>query len=211
MPKEIVADIAESFLKTGTEFSDRIVYSNYFIPLSLTFTDGKTPILPRYRKNIILEAMKYGVVDPAKIVDALPKLGLADVLKKNHFKPPSGDPAPLIEPSPATRDPHHDPAHPSGDSIRADLNDIRHLIRMFSEKASPTDAGMIRVMERKLANVSSSAAAMVRTNDRARTEVTTSNTIVRNVTKTTPETDDVEFFLGLLKSDVGYLFLDRTR
>lgn len=51
MQRTIVCDVDDEFLQCGTKFSDRFVYSNYFVPLSVTFGDENTLILPHYKKT----------------------------------------------------------------------------------------------------------------------------------------------------------------
>ncbi|WP_030242178.1 MULTISPECIES: hypothetical protein [unclassified Streptomyces] len=60
MGEIVVASVDTSALGFTPAFSDRYVYSNYFLPALITFDDGVTPILPFYTKQSLLEALRYG-------------------------------------------------------------------------------------------------------------------------------------------------------
>lgn len=142
MPKAIVCDLDDDLLKCGTKFSDRFVYSNYFVPLAVTFDDDRTPILTHYQKKRIASVFRWGVIDAGRILEELPRLGLAELWTRNGMQVPGPDP-----------------------SLDRGLHRGR---RGVSGTRSPV-AGRAQ-----------------------------------------PE-QEIEFFLQQLRSDVGYLFLDRTR
>ena len=60
MTRTVSADISADELASGTEYSDRYVYSNYFVPLLLTFEDDVTPIVPLFVKQQLLDYVRYG-------------------------------------------------------------------------------------------------------------------------------------------------------
>jgi hypothetical protein len=76
MGKVIVANIDTNTLDFTTASSDRYVYTNYFVPVLVTFNDATTPILPFYKKQAILEALRYGGLDGDRLPDILKSLGL---------------------------------------------------------------------------------------------------------------------------------------
>jgi hypothetical protein len=76
MGKVIVANIDTNTLDFTTASSDRYVYTNYFVPVLVTFNDATTLILPFYKKQAILEALRYGGLDGDRLPDILKSLGL---------------------------------------------------------------------------------------------------------------------------------------
>src|SRR5438067_2653676 len=71
MSRTIVADIKPSSLVFKPEPSDRFVYSNYYVPLQLTFDDSRTPILPFYKKQALLEATAFDVIPAQRLREIL--------------------------------------------------------------------------------------------------------------------------------------------
>ena len=83
MSKPIVADIDETLLCFSSEHSDRFVYSNYFIPFLVTFGDDKTPILPFYAKQRLIEITQQGIISRDRVITILRKLGYDELWDKN--------------------------------------------------------------------------------------------------------------------------------
>ena len=75
----IVAEVGEEGLGFATGFSDRFVYSNYYVPVLITFDDGVTPVLPFYTKQAIVEALRYGGLDGDRLPGILKTLGLGQL------------------------------------------------------------------------------------------------------------------------------------
>lgn len=57
--KTIVADIPDEVLSCSTENSDRLVYSNYYVPVAVVFDKDAPPILPFYKKQVLIELSRY--------------------------------------------------------------------------------------------------------------------------------------------------------
>ncbi|WP_218160015.1 hypothetical protein [Streptomyces sp. PAN_FS17] len=133
----MTADVDTGGLGFGAAFSDRYVYSNYFVPVLLTFEDSTTPILPFYAKQQLLEVIRYGGINRDALHSILKNLGYSRLWRDNAM-----DAA--------------DRALPNSDSTMA--HGDRPQIR-------PTLLG----------------------------------------------TQHTEFVSGLLRSDLGFAFLDRTR
>lgn len=133
----IVAEVGEEGLGFATGFSDRFVYSNYYVPVLITFDDGVTPVLPFYTKQAIVEALRYGGLDGDRLPGILKTLGLGQLWQANLMDE-------AMENLPFTR---------------------TTIARAAPSAARPNLLG----------------------------------------------TQETEFLAGLLKSEIGYAFLDRTR
>lgn len=81
----VVADADLAALGFSTAHSDRYVYSNYFVPVQLTFGDGETPVLPFYVKQALIEATRYGGLSADRLPHLLKQLGLAELWKANEM------------------------------------------------------------------------------------------------------------------------------
>ncbi|MBU2667489.1 hypothetical protein KOI35_28650 [Actinoplanes bogorensis] len=79
----VVANADTDTLGFSAAHSDRYVYSNYFVPMLLTFDDGRTPILPFYVKQALIEATRYGSIDRDRLPHLLKQLGLSEVWSAN--------------------------------------------------------------------------------------------------------------------------------
>lgn len=221
MQKAIICNIDEKFLECGTEFSDRFVYSYYFVPLSITFDDNETPILPEYKKWWLLF---HHMSDPLwiykmKDVAERLKIPLPDLLKKNDITLPLIGPGtgpkpgtgPGIGPRPGT-------TYPTKDKIKANVSDVQDIITLLRGKVSESDRGMVDLIERKTkeidAAVEEAPLRMYGTPaESAKMMITYSTAEVATVAPSTAlqQAQEIDSFLNALKGDVGYLFLDRTR
>lgn len=85
MGKAIVADIETKVLSLSSADSDRLVYSNYFLPLLLTFADGETPILPFYRKQDLLNVARSGSMTATDIQNYMEQLGVGEAWALNKL------------------------------------------------------------------------------------------------------------------------------
>ncbi|WCN79559.1 hypothetical protein [Micromonospora sp. LH3U1] len=81
----VVADADLATLGFSTAHSDRYVYSNYFVPVQLTFDDGETPLLPFYVKQALIEATRYGGISNDRLPHLLKELGLSGLWKANDM------------------------------------------------------------------------------------------------------------------------------
>lgn len=82
MGEAIVAGIDTGGLSFTAGFSDRYVYSNYFVPVLLTYGDGVTPILPFYTKQVLIEVLRYSSVGD-RLLNAINDLKLPDLWSLN--------------------------------------------------------------------------------------------------------------------------------
>ena len=64
---------------------DRFVYSNYFVPVRLTFDDDATPILPFYTKQQLIELGRYGGLDNDRLRRLLDELDMREVWQANEM------------------------------------------------------------------------------------------------------------------------------
>lgn len=86
MTKLIAAQVSDEFLASGTAFSDRFVYSNYFIPLQLTFDNSDVPIVPFATKAQLLQAILGGVISEDKVKEALAELRIDELWDDNGMQ-----------------------------------------------------------------------------------------------------------------------------
>ena len=218
MQKSVVAKIDESFLECGTEFSDRFVYSNSFVPFSVTFDDNKTPILPTYKKYLLREFITtYPWVNPLDIVSHLPDQGLDNLLKKNKFTLSPIKPDPLWDPvrNPVERVGGRSRVEPPlKEKIVPIVNDMKDLVEIISGRINESDRGYLSVMNRKIDEINTSVtASMMVSSSTEGSVVMPAPDYLRPLLEALGvlENQEIEFFLNLLRSDVGYVFLDRTR
>ncbi|MGC4847581.1 hypothetical protein ACLQ3F_10095 [Micromonospora sp. DT15] len=85
MGEVVVAEADLATLGFSNAHSDRYVYSNYFVPVQLTFDDGQTPLLPFYVKQALIEAMRYGGLSQDRLPHLLKELGLSGLWKANDM------------------------------------------------------------------------------------------------------------------------------
>jgi hypothetical protein len=158
MPKAIVADIDPKIVSLGSKYGDRLVYSNYFVPIQLTFSDGETPVLPFYRKQDLLDVAHYGPIKEEQIRTDLEQLGLSELWALNKL-----DAAAKHLPVPTPAQPARQRTNPSPGQHQVSVK--------------PSVKPIVQAQARP--------------------------SILDN--------QSLEFISGLLQSDVGIAFLDRTR
>jgi hypothetical protein len=83
MTKTIVADIKDELLSFTSGYSDRFVYSNYFTPLLVTFGDNRTPVLPFYVIQQLLEVANYNIVNHDQLRHILDEIGYGELWSRN--------------------------------------------------------------------------------------------------------------------------------
>ena len=82
----ITANVSKDVLTADTAFSDRFVYSNYFVPLLVGFDSSDIPMLPFYTKKQVLQLMLAGVYDEDVLKGSLDDLGLKQLWAKNDMQ-----------------------------------------------------------------------------------------------------------------------------
>lgn len=201
MSKKFAAEINDDVMKFQTEYSDRFVYSNCFVPMSITFEDLKTPVLPFYIKQKLLELKHYGMMDNDKLKKVLEELGYTELWSKNGID--------------ELRNRLEEVPFPSGGGIvvrppRKDLIEIRPLneaieqLKNLGPKLKETDREVLNSIAGKL-SASKEVFEKIDVMEKAvplKSETTRPSVL---------DDQDPEFIAGLLKSEVGYLLLDRTR
>lgn len=212
MQKPIVCKMEEKSLECGTEFSDRFVYSNHFAPVSVTFDDKKTPILPEYKKKWLKLAYLRDPQFIAKVKDIAEKhrISLEDLLTKNNVTMPASDSGRRPDVSISERD------HPAKDKIKNFTSEAKEFAELLKAKVSESDRGIVDLIERKIAEIDTeveTASEMYGiTEERAvRREALDSSTDAAGPSPDVQQAQEIDSFVNALKSDVGYLFLDRTR
>jgi hypothetical protein len=81
----ISANVGKEVLTANTAFSDRFVYSNYFVPLLVSFEQTEIPLLPFYTKKQVLQLALAGVYSEEKLRASLEELGMAELWDKNDM------------------------------------------------------------------------------------------------------------------------------
>jgi hypothetical protein len=203
MAKTVVANVGDELLSSATEHSDRYVYCNYFVPRLVTFDDDKTPILPFYTKQQILEVAKYGLVDPDRLVTILRELGYKELWEKNAMS----EAQERLGTSPT----------PNGGilpTIGHSLRDADELLETLSPRLEEADRELLLLVSRRLSESSDVLLDMEEGTVRTATDprsVAIAPSEDGAARPTILTNQDAEFIAGLLQSDVGFVFLDRTR
>ena len=143
MSKAIVCDITGDFLKCSNADSDRFVYSNYYVPLFVTFDDKKTPILPFYTKNKILETFQHGYVDPGRVSQTLQGSGLSKLFVHNQIQIPDSR---HITSSGSAPSAQSTGASSSKTALASNLKDTSDLLKVLSAKIAPADQPLMGVV-----------------------------------------------------------------
>lgn len=251
MPKPMICQLDEKFLKCGTEYSDRFVYSNYFVPLELRYEeeDGRPPILTHYQKDIFLD---YYAFAPEIFRQLIPKLDLEELLEENGIeipelgglRRPSRDPAEYGDERRDLMDDLERSTRFEADRVRDELADARSLVRLLPREGGESrDVAELldthlRRLERSTERLTvatsavgrprsfgdedvssggelgpemtySRSALLVRDAGEGRTGVAPPSTVM--TTTEEPTEQHIDVLLNLLKSEIGYALLDRTR
>lgn len=203
MSKTIVAQINEGMLSCTTEHSDRYIYSNYFVPLLVTFKDDRTPVLPFYTKQKILESAQYGIIDPDRLQIILRELGFSELWNMNAMAEArvrlEGSTSPTPDDSESRR------AGRDLTNIGGTVREATKLLEVLSPKLQEEDREILSLVSRRL---SESTHVLLKNGGATGQGVLTEGKAVR---PTVLGQQDVEFIAGLLQSDIGIVFLDRTR
>lgn len=227
MTRTISADVSDDELTSGTEYSDRYVYSNYFVPLLITYDDDVTPIVPFFVKEQLLDYVRYGGLNEDRLHAILEELDLPELWGTNHMaearavleravaaQPANGGDAVAHNGGDAPGDAGHDDVHGMVAAPAGSLEEIAHTIR---STGSLLDALEERLDEpgREVLNVASTE--LVRS---AHDLIERAHAGGRNggaggaaamARRSVLTNQDVELVGGLLQSTLGYGFLDRTR
>jgi hypothetical protein len=86
MQHAIIADVSEKSLESATADSDRFVYSNYVMPLLITFDDHTTPILPDYKRSVVKVFARAGIIDGPGVLKGLQRFDVGKVISLNGLK-----------------------------------------------------------------------------------------------------------------------------
>jgi hypothetical protein len=219
-----MCDVADTVLQCRTEHADRFVYSKQFIPLRLQ-VDGGAPLLTFYQAHAVKTylANNRGVLAATlgrpEIRDMLARAGVPalDELTPTT-RPPADLPVGGVVPDDAaavSRDldrlatEHRELRHAR---IVRDIADVEALLRVARGAESVPAARELSglIADRMGALVSASAELRAATN----AEVVYGEQYglrPTGITITTAAPDPVDILINLLKSDIGYLFFDRTR
>ena len=205
--KPVTCEITEDFLKCTSADCDRFVYSNYLVPLLVTFAGGSdTPIIPFYKKNLILEVLSSGILDLGELMPGLTRLGLEEVFSRNMVEPPATAAAPVAPEVGDTAGRDDEVSR-----VLSTLKDASELVRLLASSAEAQDQGVLAAAERKLEEARAVAARAPIAYMRKAT-VGVSPERHDAIDRSVPNNEQqIDFLLGLLQSDLAILFLDRTR
>ncbi|NKE72896.1 hypothetical protein [Candidatus Manganitrophus noduliformans] len=214
MQKAIVCSMDEEFLRCGTEFSDRFVSSYYFVPLSITFDDSETPILPEYKKRRfpMMHLRDPLWFDRVKDIAEKHAILLPDLLKKNEITLPPIGPGPDAGLGIANRP---EIRYVAKDKIKDHVKDVKDFAVLLKSRVSESDRGMVDLIERKLTelNAAVEAAPEMYSTPTESVSMAISAAVAGTMTPSagSNQAQQLDFFLNAIKSDVGYVFFDRTR
>jgi hypothetical protein len=209
MTKTVEATISDELLTSGTDHSDRFVYSNYFVPLLVTFKDDRTPILPFYVKEHIVELVRQGVIDGDHLVKLLGQLGLSGLWELNEMNRARErlDGAPYVSAPQGARVRRFDLQR-----ITRDLDETDKLLEVFASGRDESSDELLTIASKRLAR---SVEELLAGNGEVLDGLPSPQSAnggagVKTRATVLPE-QDAELIAGLLQSTVGYVFLDRTR
>ncbi|MCX4564657.1 hypothetical protein OHA02_52215 [Streptomyces phaeochromogenes] len=193
MPEKRVPCDFGGLLSCDVADSSRFVFSRYFVPLQLMFADSTTPILPGYKKAFLEELVAGGVLEPGRISRAFAAGDQPDTIERNSLRLALAKGAPADG---AIRGPDGERGGLLGElaEVTAHSRNVDLLLRRVGEEVRSSLDGVRAVEERGA--------------------VSTSEPLPSNVLRRPREETDEDWqnlLLGLLRSDMGYLFLDRTR
>ncbi|MGW1675187.1 hypothetical protein [Streptomyces sp. NPDC002324] len=193
MPENRVTCDASGLLNCEVADSSRFVFSRYFVPLQLTFGDSTTPILPKYKKVFLEELVAGGVLDPRRIGRVLASGDQPDTVERNSLQLVVNEGTPTDV---GVRGPVGERGGLLGElaEVTAHSRYADRLLRRVGEEVRSSLDGVRAVEERGAVSTSQPLPSNVMRRPRAETDEDWHNLL-----------------LGLLKSDLGYLFLDRTR
>ena len=196
MPKVIIAALDEALLETKTADSDRFVLCNYVMPLLITFADDVTPLVPGYKRELLNAFARTGAIDGPRILEAIPPL-VGEVVARNRLDL-SG--RARVE---SARPPELLAGRESIDAV-ARLDDATDLLDMVGARASERDRVVVRAVRAKVHEARSALASAPR-------RLLGALGVPPPPAPPPTQEEIIEFFLGLLQSDMAYFFFDRTR
>jgi hypothetical protein len=192
----------EDVLSCEVAQSVRFVYSRYFVPVQLEYGDGRTPVLPGYKKAFLENLAQAGIIDINKLPRELDAKALAELMKQNDL-------GAWARPDDETRSGPLGEWGSMASEGAPDENDglLDELAEVTTRSRSAGDL-LRRVGHEVRSSLEGGAALADRPADSATVPLPS------NVSRTPREPtslDQANLLLGLLKSDLGYLFMDRTR
>ena len=224
MTRTVSADISDDELTSETEYSDRYVYSNYFVPLLLTFEDEVTPIVPFFVQEQLLDYVRYGGLSEDRLHAILEELDLPELWGYNNLEEArvrldraavpaanGGDAAAAHEVAAEGDAGHGELPGAAVLAAEGSLENIAHTIRstdsLLVALEDRLDAPGREVLNVASAELSRSASDLI---ERAHGGGGNGGAAVM-MRQTVLTDQDVELVSGLLQSTLGYGFLDRTR
>jgi hypothetical protein len=175
----------------------RFVFSRYFVPLRLEFPASETPVLPDYKKAYIQELLSAGKIDVGRVQEIFDSGGMQDVAERNRLALAGGgeaegmpDGRPDLEVSETEDD------GPFGRLVEVTTKSraTGDLLRRVGEEVRSSLVGRRALEVEPIASAEPPLPSNANRRPRAQTD-----------------NDFNNYILGLLQSDLGYLFLDRTR
>jgi len=222
--KAIVCDIDEKFLKCGTRWSDRLVFSQYFTPLTVSFAESRTSILTKYQKDWLGSYLSRSGMNLLELMREQP---LRDVVEKNAVKSPKSSgyadpPRPAGSESDKNVDLHEKASDVlrRGDDVRRDATELKALIGALArgDERNPLLGLVEAKIETLVLNgsaVSSLGSAMTATTRMLVVKPDDGSGTTGNGGGTSSNlptvTEAADALAAALQSPIGYLFLDRTR
>ncbi len=209
MPDIDPTELSSQLLGNHIEFADRFVYSSYFVPLPMRLGDGGPPALTvQQKKNL----KTYYRIAPDLVRSALEKLGFEEIVKD------AGDylPGPVTTQEQIPQDVARE-LEVLANQMRTQLHDVEVLAAPETEAAAGVAS---RLVSGKLAELGSAAeqiTAQARRLESVHYAMASSGAPTRGPSRdpaSEPELTEAEkldLILNLIKSEIGWLFLDRTR
>jgi hypothetical protein len=177
--------------------SVRFVFSRYFVPLRLDFPHSETPLLPEYKKAQIAELMAAGKIDTARVHEIVDAGGMPDTFGRNGLNfelEGERDGNPELREAIEGAELDKGGLFESVVEVTMQSRATSDLLRRVGEEVRSSLVGLRALEVEPIAFAQPPLPSDVNRRPRAQTDV-----------------DFVNYILGLLQSDIGYVFLDRTR
>lgn len=203
MAKVTTAQISDDVLASKVETSDRLVYSNYFVPFVVTFDDGLTPVIPFYVKHQLLDLVAYGGLNMDRLQAILSELKAPELWAANQMDTAREH---WHKTSIVALSDHLDPGgvvrRIAGDGLNSVARDIQETAGLLTVLKAQLDTSGQEILHLAEGRLGESMRELAERSAADRS-VSAQPSVLGN--------QDVEVVAGLLQSQIGYGFLDRTR
>lgn len=198
--ERVSCDLGE-LLNCETAISTQFIYSRYFVPVQMVFADSEFPILPKYKRDFLGQVFGTKTLNLEHVREVLGDEDVARVLERNNMGWTLNGAEETANSGSQTR-------RQDGNEDGADEDALLRELGNVTSDARAADNLLRRVGHQAEAGLQGSPVLSAR--EDASTVVPVPSD-VRSTPRDPSGQDVANLFVGLLKSDLGYLFMDRTR